>query len=220
VTSFGAGTWNDEGVIVFSNRGRLHRVSAAGGAPVVISDLDESLEETVHNWPHFLPDGRHYLYLAWSNRPEHRAIYVGELDAPGRQRLAASESMAVFSMPGYLLFQRQGALFAQAFDATDLTLQGEPIRVAEDVAFDPGNGQAAFAASRNGVLTHRGGGASGTSVSSCGSIEPESGWARRGALTFTPQSSTCLRMAGRSLPPCPTPRHRAAISGSSTGSAT
>jgi Tol biopolymer transport system component len=161
VTSFGAGTWNDEGVIVFSNRGRLHRVSAAGGVPVVISTLDESLEEAVHNWPHFLPDGRHYLYLAWSNRPEHRAIYVSELDAPGRQRLAASESMAVFSMPGYLIFQRQGALFAQAFDATDLTLQGEPIRVAEDVAFAPVNGQAAFAASRNGVLTYRGGGASG-----------------------------------------------------------
>jgi hypothetical protein len=37
--------------------------------------------------------------------------------------------MTVFSLPGYLLFQRQGTLFAQAFDETDLKLQGEPIRV-------------------------------------------------------------------------------------------
>src|SRR5262249_30033602 len=99
-------TWNPEGVIVFgSNRG-LYRVSASGGEPVQITTVDLSQQETAHLLPYFLPDGRHYLYLAWSNEPSHRAIYVGSLDSSVRKRLMPAASMAVYAEPGYLLFHR------------------------------------------------------------------------------------------------------------------
>jgi Tol biopolymer transport system component len=54
-------------------------------------------------------------------------------------------------------------LFAQTFDAKRLELAGEPIRVADEVAYNP-DGRAAFAASQNGILVYRTGSSSGTDL--------------------------------------------------------
>src|SRR5262249_5676821 len=61
---FGGATWSQDGVIVFATGGVLNRVPAAGGQPTPITALDTALQETEHLSPSFLPDGRHYLYLA------------------------------------------------------------------------------------------------------------------------------------------------------------
>ena len=53
--------------------------SASGGAATDVTKLDTSLEESFHAWPSFLPDGRHFLYLAWSAKPENRAVYISWL---------------------------------------------------------------------------------------------------------------------------------------------
>ena len=67
------GSWNRDGVILFGATGGsqgdgttqvLQRVSASGGAPVPAATLDVAYGETSHRWPHFLPDGRHFLYDA------------------------------------------------------------------------------------------------------------------------------------------------------------
>ncbi len=68
--------------------------------------------------------------------------------------------MGVYAAPGYLLVQRNGTLFAQAFNAKSLTLTGEPFRVADQVLFSDANGRAAFAASQTGTLVYRAGGGS------------------------------------------------------------
>jgi Tol biopolymer transport system component len=150
-----SGTWNRDGVIVCMEGGGLSRVLAEGGAVARITTPDRSLQETAHIWPHFLPDGRHFLYLAWSNKPENRAIYVGALDSDRKTRIMSSESRAVYLPPGFLLFVRQGTLFAQAFDAAALALQGEPVRIAEDVVYDRSTGNGAFAVSSAGTLVYR-----------------------------------------------------------------
>ena len=58
------GTWNSGGVIVFapSALSSLYQVSAAGGLPVPVTKFDSSSKEQAHHFPHFLPDGRHFLY--------------------------------------------------------------------------------------------------------------------------------------------------------------
>ena len=63
-------------------------------------------------------------------------------------------SPAVYADPGYLLFVREGTLFAQRFDAAALALAGDPVRIAESLlpAAYTGNG---FSVSRSGVLTYR-----------------------------------------------------------------
>ena len=86
-------------------------------------------------FPHFLPDGRHFLYLAWSSKPENRAIYVGALDSDQKTRIMTAESRAIYAPPGFLLFHRQGTLFAQPFDTTRLALHGEPVRLAEGISY-------------------------------------------------------------------------------------
>jgi Tol biopolymer transport system component len=53
---------------------------------------------------------------------------------------------------GYLLFIRQGALMAQAFDTLKLELNGDAVPVAEQVVYSPNYAHAAFSVSQNGVL--------------------------------------------------------------------
>ena len=156
----GAGTWNREGVILFvpTAIGTVHRVSAAGGAATAVTALDASRKEDGHFWPHFLPDGKRFLYFAHSTEPENNAIFAGALDSPERKLLLNASSNPVYAPPGYLLFNRQGTLMAQSFDAGRLALTGEAVPVAEGVQFNALDSGAAFAASENGVLAYRGGG--------------------------------------------------------------
>ncbi|MGH9880851.1 MAG: protein kinase domain-containing protein, partial [Pyrinomonadaceae bacterium] len=154
------GTWNRDGVIVFAPGGPspLYRVSAAGGEPSPVTALDQSRFERAHRWPHFLPDGRHFLYFVNSSQAENGGIYVGSLDAKEAKRLLPSILNAAYSPPGFLLFLRNETLMAQRFDADQLQLTGDPFPVAEGVAYNIGIGRGAFSASENGVLAYRSGG--------------------------------------------------------------
>jgi hypothetical protein len=158
--AFGGGTWGLDGVIVFSSGGVLWRVSDKGGEPTPVTALDESLGETEHLEPYFLPDGRHFLYTAIASES---AIYLGALDSRERTRLIAADSSPVYAAPGYILFNRGAALFAQPFDAEARVLTGDPIRVADGLlmmgtaaGLSTGLARSAiFAASQTGVLVFR-----------------------------------------------------------------
>lgn len=156
------GTWSRAGVVLFiANDGTLARVPESGGAVTPVTTLDASRSETVHNWPFFLPDGRHFLYLAYSSSTsENNAIFVGSLDSKDRKLLVKASSNSVYAPPGYLLYGRQGTLMAQPFDAERLQLTGDAVPIAGGVAFNPFGSFAQFTASENGVLAYRGGGGS------------------------------------------------------------
>jgi Tol biopolymer transport system component len=65
------GSWNSDGVITPGNSsGGLQRVSAAGGAKSPLTEPNRSRQETNHTYPTYLPDGRHFLYLCTSGKPE------------------------------------------------------------------------------------------------------------------------------------------------------
>jgi Tol biopolymer transport system component len=159
----GGGTWGTRGVIVFASGGVLHKVQAAGGQPAQVTALDSSLQEGEHLAPSFLPDGVHYLYLSLSTQPSNSAVYVGSIDSKDRTRLFPSEAPAIYAAPGYVLFNRGNAVFAQPFDPVALKLTGEPIRLS-DAAFRLGAGTnlspnetklANIAVSQTGVLAYR-----------------------------------------------------------------
>jgi len=154
------GAWSPGGEIVFAPTptGPLSAVSAAGGTPRQISALDATRDETTHRWPSFLPDGRRFLYLAWTApRAENRAILVGSLDAADRRLLMAGDGAARYAPPGYLLFRRGTALFAQRFDASSLTLSGEPQAIADTIATGPFDGHAPFSVAAGGTLVYESG---------------------------------------------------------------
>jgi serine/threonine protein kinase len=126
------GTWNRDNTIVFSpnTSSPLYRVPAGGGPAVPATTLDAAQQESAHLWPRFLPDGRHFLYLVRSAKPDRAGIFVGSLDASLSNRLVAANSPAIYAS-GYLLFVAGTDLMAQPFDATTLTTSGTPVRVAD-----------------------------------------------------------------------------------------
>ena len=130
-------TWGRDGDILFGISGAygLWRVAATGGVPEPVSSPDFAQGETSHRWPYFLPDGRHFLYLAIGG--PNASISVGSLDGPESERLVGAFSAPTYAASGHLLFVRDGALRAQAFDTAALRLEGEPLTLAEPVEADP-----------------------------------------------------------------------------------
>lgn len=151
------GTWNQECVIVFAHYGPgsvLMRVPAAGGVPMAVAALEK--DESWHSWPQFLPDGRHLLYFAVHQEAAEGAIYIQELGSTKRVLVLKNSTRGVFAPPGDLLFVRERTLLAQSIDKKTFQLVGEPVAVAQDVAFNEKNGRNAIAISGNGVLAYRG----------------------------------------------------------------
>jgi len=158
------GSWNKDGVIIFGNDSPgvgLMRVSATGGKPSALTNIDQSRKEHIHVLPSFLPDGWHFLYYRSSATPENAGTYVGSIDAePAKQDSkqplvseAALYAPASGASPGQLLFLRGETLLAQAFDPTRLKLSGEPMPVAEPVGSYLAYGF--FSISANGILVYR-----------------------------------------------------------------
>jgi Tol biopolymer transport system component len=153
---FAGGAWNREGTIVFGSATGLFRFSAEGGIPEAITTVEKP--ETGHFWPSFLPDGRHYVYLAWSGEAANRAVFAGTLGSKEKTKLMAAESNAAFASPGYLVFHREATLFAQPFNADTLALTGVPVHIADQLAFSGANGRGHFDVSQNGALLYFQGG--------------------------------------------------------------
>ena len=153
------GTWSADGTIVFSPhwRGPLYRVSASGGPSQPLTQLDEKGGETTHRFPSFLPDGKHFIYLAGTHlaapNSEQNAIYLGSLDSKERRLLLRARSNAAY-VDGQLLFVRENFLLAQPLDSRTFALGGEARRVADRVSYETGFFCAAFSASRNGTLVY------------------------------------------------------------------
>jgi Tol biopolymer transport system component len=152
----GDGTWSPEGVILYDGPGNdpIRRVSASGGTPVVEVEPDPARKETKVSWPAFLPDGRHYLYLAEGQKPDERTYRIGELGSKESKPVASAQTLIKYAPPGYLLFVRDGTLLAQRFDVGSLKTVGEAVPVADKIGTDS-VGLAQFSVSRNGTLAYR-----------------------------------------------------------------
>lgn len=124
------GTWNRDGLILFSPfGGPLNIVPAAGGQPSLITDMDTSGGERSHRWPQFLPDGRSFIYLVESTKHENNGIYVGSLDSSEKKLLLQTDSNAIYTLQGYLFYLKDKEVMAQAFDPRKRLLEGEPIHI-------------------------------------------------------------------------------------------
>jgi len=129
------GSWGGDDTIIFGvGADAIFRVSASGGLPSRLTAIDTRAGEVHHVWPSFLPDGKHFLYLADATTAEQQFMFVGSLDpAEPKRRLLNVMSNGRFA-GGYLFFVRAGTLMAQPFDAGALKLSGTARAVAAGVA--------------------------------------------------------------------------------------
>ena len=148
------GTWNREGTILFSNFNPpgIFRVSDAGGEAVRVVAPNPSRQVTNPIWPQFLPDGRRFLYLASSASMTN--LNIASLDSKESQVVTPLHSRVEYLAPGYLIYARESALFAQPFDERKARLHGEPRMIAANVHYFFGPSHATFSASQTGVLAY------------------------------------------------------------------
>jgi eukaryotic-like serine/threonine-protein kinase len=150
------GSWNREGTIIFTPdtfKG-IYRISGSGGTPQEVTKLDRSRLEQSHRWPVFLPDQRHFLYLAanFGGQFDKNTIFVGSLDSDEKHRVLTASSNAAYADPGYLLYWQDNSLTAQQFDTRSFTLSGPPRSITDDVQYFPPTDLALFAVSGKETL--------------------------------------------------------------------
>jgi len=152
------GAWNRRGDIVFAplTSGAIHRVPASGGAPAAVTRLDLARGEYSHRWPSFLPDGRHFLFLAQARTEAGQSadVYIGAIDGGAPRLLLRDASNAEYVSSGHIVFARQGSLLAAPFDPNGLAITGEPLLVSRDVRYMKPSELSAFSAASNGTLAY------------------------------------------------------------------
>jgi eukaryotic-like serine/threonine-protein kinase len=157
------GTWGSAGTILFDGRAidPIRSVAASGGVASQATHPDAAKGEAGHAWPFFLPDGKHFLFLAMPKGANDKAkIHVGALGDTSHTELTPTDSRVEYAN-GYLVYVLQGTLVAHRFDPSTLKISGEPIPLAEHIGTDV-NDAAPFSVSASGALAFLQGG-SGTS---------------------------------------------------------
>lgn len=154
------GSWSSANLILFSPTpaSPLHVIPAAGGTSRPATVLESAAGDILHRNPFFLPDGRHFVYVAVSTRSGEttaaRASYVASLDSSGPGRPLLEGGSPVAYSQDHLVFLRDNRLVAQPFDPDRLELTGEPKPITEQVEL-AGPSSTAFSVATSGLLAYQ-----------------------------------------------------------------
>jgi serine/threonine-protein kinase len=148
-------SWSPDGTIVFTaNPGTgLSRVSAAGGEPETLTEIDPGKSEVTHRWPQVLPGGEAVLFTVHSSDSGFDGAWIEVLDLGSRERHVVHRggTYARYVDSGHLIYMNQGSLFAMPFDLDSLEATGSAAPVVQGVG-GSGEGGAYYDVSNNGVL--------------------------------------------------------------------
>jgi tRNA A-37 threonylcarbamoyl transferase component Bud32/dipeptidyl aminopeptidase/acylaminoacyl peptidase len=149
------GSWNQHGDILYDSADNdpIRRVGAGGGIPRPAVPVNTEAGETAVGWPEFLPDGRRFLYVLWTENANSQ-LMLGELDSGQATHLMDVDSRVQYAEPGYLVYVRDDTLVVQPFDAESGEIRGDPRPLAQQMSIDA-VGLADFSAARNGTLVFR-----------------------------------------------------------------
>jgi len=152
------GSWKTEGILFAPDvTSGIFRVAPdAGSTPVQVTTV--AADHTTNRWPTFLPDGKHFLYLASNHSTPgasaRNGIYFASLDGKENHFVIPAESNVVYA-GGHLLWEQGGSLLAQAFDPKTGKVSGDTAALAGDVGYHGSTWEAAFDANENGVLVYQ-----------------------------------------------------------------
>src|SRR5262249_7451117 len=130
----------------------LSRISANGGTPQPVTQVDKSQGERNHRWPFLLPGGKAALFTvgvggSWSDA----RIAAVRLNTGERKVVLQGGFGARYLSTGHLIFGRGGALYVIGFDPEKLETYGDPVQLVTDVA-DSTAGTLEYSFSQNGSL--------------------------------------------------------------------
>ncbi len=153
------GSWGKDGTIVFvaDYRTPLVHVSATGGEPQFVNMQTEDISKERHSQPAFLSDGRRFLFRREIGTGlsggviQEGSVWAGSLDSPEIKQVLPDNSNVVYSPDGWLIYVRNDAIVAQAFDEGNLAVSGEPMPLITGHPNALGNARR-FSVSDNGEL--------------------------------------------------------------------
>ncbi|HEY3349622.1 MAG TPA: protein kinase [Thermoanaerobaculia bacterium] len=162
------GTSSPDGTVLYSPAllSGIFRVTPGKPGRVAATKVDAARGESTHQWPFFLPDGRHFLFIVQrvdtATRRNETELCVQALGSDTRKVLLKSATRAIH-VPGHLLYSWNGSLMAQRFDAERLETVGDAFVVAPRVQYLADGGTGLFTASSGGLLVYAAGGTIGNS---------------------------------------------------------
>ena len=158
-------SWGAKGQILLDGKftDSLRVVPAAGGELHPATRIDREHGEIGTAWPHFLPDGQHFVFIGNTNTGGKGNIRLGKLGSLDSKLLGQSDGRVEYAPGGWLLFVRGTSLVAQKLDVGAGKLAGQQITILDDLR--TGSAVGHFSVSRDGVLAlARGSALSGTEL--------------------------------------------------------
>jgi serine/threonine protein kinase len=155
------GSWNRDGTILFSSSRTepIYRVSENGGSPVPVTTLDTSKKEIYHQFPFFLPDGNHFLFLARTTftnvQPGVDEVCVASLERQKERKRLLSVTSNVVYANGYLIYTNNNmTMTAAPFDVKTYSITGESIPIGP-VNINPVDGGGVLTVSQSNLLVYQ-----------------------------------------------------------------
>ena len=145
--------WGSKGTIIMDGRANdsLLMVPARGGELRPAARIDRAAGETGAAWPHFLPDGEHFLYVGNKQGAVGGGnIRLGKLGSLDSKLLGPTDGRAEYAPGGWVIYLKGTTMLARKLDLGAGKLTGEPLTLAENVRI--GNGAGHFSSSPSGVL--------------------------------------------------------------------
>jgi Tol biopolymer transport system component len=158
------GSWSPRGVIVFSpsHNSPIHKVPDSGGPSEPITEFNKEERENSHRHARFLPDGRHFLYIArvgLSGASEGNRVLVADVEGESEPRLLLHSISQVEYAEGHLLHMSEQSLMARPFSLETMEFTGGNVMIADDVTVLAGAALGLYSSSREGTLAFVRGGA-------------------------------------------------------------
>jgi eukaryotic-like serine/threonine-protein kinase len=128
------GSWSRSGTILYAPDvgGALYQVSAGGGEARAATVVPEGAGNVTHRLPHFLPDGKHFLFSRGLGTGAKGELRGGTLGSSETRQLLDRPSNVTYA-DGFLFYALDGVLLAQPFDPDALQLRGTAIALAPGI---------------------------------------------------------------------------------------
>jgi serine/threonine protein kinase/WD40 repeat protein len=151
-------TWGPDGTILVGSVQGILRIPQGGGTSSLVTKTVRP-KETAHSFPHFLPDGTHFIYGAISTGGPVTggAVYVSSLRQDMNEPLIQGTSRAAYAAPasggrpGHLIYVIGGTLMARPFDADRVRLVGDAFPISQQ---NEGNAAGFFSVSATGAVAY------------------------------------------------------------------
>jgi Tol biopolymer transport system component len=152
--NFLGGDWGADDTIVYTAGNNIWRVSAGGGGEKKsLTANDDTQASVVLPGPTLLPGGRAVLF----GRVEGAVERVSVLDlTTGEQKtvVEGGQNPTYVAATGHIVFARGTTLMAAPFDASELSLTGEPVALIQGVRHASPSNAADYALSQSGTLVY------------------------------------------------------------------